>query len=298
MAPIITTARDMSDFIDAANVKARVEACFSAFITNDDSTAGLFDAATDSTMQIGDYSNPGASVTTLEPGMMKELRAGQDIKFASPTSTSQIEPIMMYNLQAMAAGVGCTYDQMSGDLRQANYSSLRAGKLDFWRLVAQLQNHTVIPKFCKPTWDRFVSRAVLAGAIKLPKGTRTIPVDWIVPAKEYIDPKKDADAEKNEVRSGRVTPQAYIASRGGNYRKTLADFKTFFDDAHAMDVTLDIDVARVDQHGRQPPKAGLDATDPADTEDKTIDDTADDAADDGSDDGNDRVLRIPLIRKG
>jgi lambda family phage portal protein len=262
MAPILTTGRDFSDFMDAVNVKARVEACFAAFIKNDDTsdipTTNMFDATQQSMMQTMDWANPNALSSTLEPGMVKSLRAGQDIVFAQPTSTTQVEPMMIFNLQAMAAGIGCTYDQITGDLRQANYSSLRAGKLDFWRLVKQLQQHTVIPKLCKPVWDRFISRAILSGALK----AGHYPCDWVVPAVEYIDPKKDADAEKNEVRAGRVTPQAYIAARGGNWRQDLKDFSDFFKKAHELEVVLDIDVSRVDQHGRQPTKpSDGDATD-------------------------------------
>ena len=135
-APVLTTAREMADFIDAANVKARVEACFAGFIMNDDSTAPLLDASGPNTglNPTTDISNPSAMVTSLEPGMLKELRAGQDIKFAQPSTNTSIEPLLLHNLQAIAAGIGCTYDQITGDLRRANYSSLRAGKLDFWRL--------------------------------------------------------------------------------------------------------------------------------------------------------------------
>jgi lambda family phage portal protein len=251
MAPLLTQARDFSDFMDAVNVKAKVEACFAAFITNDDDSGGaLFDPTQANIMQSMDYANPNANVTTLEPGMMKELRTGQGVAFAQPTSNTQVEPMMIFNMQAMAAGIGCTYDQITGDLRQANYSSLRAGKLDFWRLVKQLQELTVIPKMCRPVWQRFINRAIMSGA--LPSGN--YPCDWVVPAVEYIDPKKDADAEKNEVRAGRVTPQSYIAARGGNWRNDLKDFRDFFKKAHEYNVVLDIDVGQVDQHGRQPPK--------------------------------------------
>jgi len=292
MAPILTTARDLSDFMDAVNVKARVEACFAAFIINDDTVTGsLMDESVDGSFS-ADLQNPSALTTTLEPGMMKELRSGQDIKFASPTGTTQIEPILLNNLQAMAAGVGCTYDQMSGDLRQANYSSLRAGKLDFWRLVGQTQKHLLIPKLCKPVRARWLNRAMLAGRLPM-RDIRDYRTDWIVPAKEYIDPKKDADAEKNEVRSGRVTPQDYIASRGGNWRTVLKSFKQFYDLAHELEVTLDIDVSRVDQHGRQPTKPG--EGDPAATEDQTKDDVADEADNETVD--GERIISRPLIRQ-
>ncbi len=293
MAPILTTARDLSDFIDAANVKARVEACFAAFIINDDTSGGgLFDPSQEGVLQTADFANPKAQVTTLEPGMMKELRQGQDIKFANPTTTSQIEPVMMFNLQAMASGIGCTYDQVTGDLRQANYSSLRAGKLDFWRLVKQLQKHTIIPKLCKPVWDRFISRAILSGRLRdVPGG---YPVDWVVPAVEYIDPRKDAEAEKNEVRAGRVTPQAYIAARGGNWRNDLQDFKDFFDKAHEYGVTLDIDVGKVDQHGRQPTKPGERGGGDADRDEDQV---RDDIKDDDDDGEEDRMISVPLFRR-
>jgi capsid protein len=100
-APVLTTARDLSDLLDAANVKARVEACFAGFIVNTDESLPLLD---DNGMQAA--SMPNAMGTTLEPGMLKELRSGQDIKFAAPTSTSQLDTLLINNLQAMAAGVG------------------------------------------------------------------------------------------------------------------------------------------------------------------------------------------------
>jgi len=289
LAPILTTARELSDFLDAVNVKAKVEACFTAFITNDD-PAALLDQAQDGTLQTMDQANPNAMVTTLEPGMIKELREGQDIKFAAPTSTSQVDTILMTSLMAMAAGAGVTYDQMAGDLRQANYSSLRAGKLDFWRLVEQTQKHIVIPKMCRPVWKRFINRAILAG--ELPRNVQ-YNCDYVVPAKEYIDPKKDADAEKNEVRAGRISPQQYIAARGNNWRKVLQDAAAYYDLAHELDVTVDTDVGKVDQHGRQPTKPA-DGADEADVEDKTTDDAIDDG-DDGEAEG-DRIIPMTLLR--
>ncbi|MGY3278136.1 phage portal protein [Bradyrhizobium sp. S3.7.6] len=251
-APILMTARDLSDILDAANVKARVEACFAGFITNSDESMPLLeDNGNVSALQ-------NAMTTTLEPGMLKELRSGQDIKFAAPTSTSQLETILINNLQAMAAGVGCTYDQATGDLRQANYSSLRAGKIEFWRLIGKLQQHVIIPQLCKPVWYRFINRAVLAGRLTERTHRGGYPARWVVPAKEMIDPKKDFDATKNLVRSGAMTPQDFIASFGGDWRHSIDEFKKFFEVAHKAEVVLDIDVARVDQHGRQPAKPGED----------------------------------------
>lgn len=269
-APILTTARDLSDILDAANVKARVEACFAGFITNSDESMPLLEDSGGSVASM-----PNAVLSTLEPGMLKELRSGQDIKFAAPTSTSQLETILINNLQAMAAGVGCTYDQATGDLRQANYSSLRAGKIEFWRLIGKLQKHVIIPQFCKPIRNKFIDRAVLAGRLPDRASRGGYPVRWVVPAKEMIDPKKDFDAIKNLVRSGAMTPQQFIASFGGDWRLAIAEYKAFFEATKTAGVVFDIDVSQVDQHGRQaaakgegaPPEEGDAALDDADKND-------------------------------
>lgn len=246
-APILTTTRDLEDYVDALQVKAKVEACFAGFIVNPDDMEPLLDVTTDGPAAITSPANPALDVTTLEPGMLKTLRSGQDIRFAQPTTTSQAEPLLLHTMMAMAAGIGCTYDQLSGDLRQANYSSLRAGKLDFRRLVEQIQFHMLVPQLCRPVWDRFISRAIIAGLLK--ERGKGYPCDWVTPAWEPINPKIDLDAEQHEVRSGRVSPQEYIASRGADWRQVQDDFKEFFDRADKLGLVFDIDVRHTTRTG-------------------------------------------------
>jgi lambda family phage portal protein len=255
-APILTTARDHADFVDAVRVKARVEACFAGFIVNPDDLEPLVDITTEGPATNTSVSNPNLDVTTLEPGMLKTLRSGQDIKFAQPTTNTQIDTMVLFDLMAMAAGVGVTYDQLSGDLRQANYSSLRAGKLDFRRLIEQVQFHMLIPQLCQPVWDRFIARAILAGALR--ERAKGYPCNWVTPAWEPINPKIDLDAEQHEVRSGRVSPQEYIAGKGSDWRKVQDDFKEFFDRADKLKLVFDIDVRHTTRTGVAQ-KAGLPA---------------------------------------
>jgi lambda family phage portal protein len=238
-APIITTTADMSDFADAVRVKARVEACFAAFVTNSDESSPLLDQAAGIDGVYTSASNPDALVSTLEPGMIKELRSGQDIRFAQPTTATQVEPMLLYGMMAMAAGLGITYDQLSGDLRQANYSSLRAGKLDFRALVEELQYHTIIPQFCQPIWDRFISRAIIAGELK--ERAKGFPCDWVTPAWAAVNPKFDYDAEQHVVRSGRQSPQQYIAEWGNDWRSIIDDWAEFNEYCDEKGVVFDID---------------------------------------------------------
>lgn len=235
---MLQTARDLADFMDAVNVKARAEACFVGFIEQLDELESVMEPGA-MTADMRSLDNPDAMVSTLEPGMVKLLKPGQKITFGQPTGTTQAESVMMFSLMAMAASIGATYDQLSGDLRGANYSSLRAGKLEFKRMCSRFQQTFFIPRCCNRVWKRFISRAILAGVINERKGG--YPVEWTVPAWESVNPKLDLAAEELSVRAGRMTPQEYYAQWGSNWRKNIRDIKKFNDycDEHNVEVDLD-----------------------------------------------------------
>jgi capsid protein len=52
---------------------------------------------------------------------------------------------------------------MTGDVRQANYSSLRAELVEFRRRVEQLQHGVIAHQLCRSRWARWIEAAVLAG---------------------------------------------------------------------------------------------------------------------------------------
>src|SRR5260221_23956 len=56
-APVMTMARDSADFVDAALVKARVEACFAAFVTNSDEFEQVLDPTTQDVDSAADTAN-------------------------------------------------------------------------------------------------------------------------------------------------------------------------------------------------------------------------------------------------
>ncbi len=137
---------------------------------------------------------------------------------------------------------GLTYDVVTGDFRQANYSSLRKGDVGLRRLVEQIQHQTVIPRHCDPVADRFVDRAILAGSLR-PRadGYRRT---WIPPANEPTDPVKELEADIQAVRAGRMAPQEFITQWGRSWKKVMADHKAFWKFCDDQGITLDIDPRR------------------------------------------------------
>ncbi|MGL1728859.1 phage portal protein, partial [Vibrio parahaemolyticus] len=78
-----------------------------------------------------------------------------DLQTVSPSSSIQFESVLMSTWLTLAASAGITYDQLTGDLRRANFSSLRAGKIEFRRLVEQFQWHTIVAMLLDPLWTRW-----------------------------------------------------------------------------------------------------------------------------------------------
>lgn len=260
LAPVLLAAKDLAELMQNTLVKSGVEASFAGIVTN---TGG-------GPVNMGQAADADTGDTTMlpEPGMMLHLKAGQDIKFAEPKTSTQFESVAIATLQGMAAGTGHTYDQITGDLRQANYSSLRAGKIEHRRLVEQVQWHDVIPRLDRVA-DRFVDRALLAGSLR-PRADG-YPRDWVPPASEPIDPKKDLEADISAVRAGRLSPQEFISQWGRDWRKVIDDTGAFWRAADAAGLALDIDPRRPANGGSMPapavPKEAADPQDPDSEED-------------------------------
>ncbi len=125
------------------------------------------------------------------------------------------------------------------------------------------QEHVVVPQLIRPVTDWFIDAAIIAGSLKPRKGGYRF--DFIMPAVDPIDPRKDLEADILAVRSGRMTPQEFLASWGQDWRKVVKDFGKFFEvlDKEPGGLVLDIDPPPTSQLGvAQAPPAEKDPADP------------------------------------
>ena len=72
-AAAIIKLRDLDEFDEARLIKAKIEACFAAFVTTDDDAATLGEAEIDP--------ETGRRIESFEPGMVEYLQPGRDVKF-------------------------------------------------------------------------------------------------------------------------------------------------------------------------------------------------------------------------
>ncbi|MCA3650502.1 MAG: phage portal protein [Methylobacterium sp.] len=240
LAPILLRLRDLGDYEAALLMKAKIEACLAAVVT-DESEETL---STPSSSLLRD--SQGRAVESFEPGMILYRRGHGEVNVVNPSGGGSHTAFARRSLEAAAVGAGLTYDQVSGDLTQANYSSLRAGKIEFRRLCEQVQYGMLIPMLVRPIAERFHAQGALVGlwADAMPKGVAHVP-----PAHEMIDPLKDTTALIAQVRAGFVPQPEAAGAFGYDFRSAVEMIREANAALDAAGISLDTDPRRVAKSG-------------------------------------------------
>lgn len=224
----------LDQYDDAELERKKTAALFSGFITQPAPTARSPLGAADQ----GD----GTALLGLSPAALQTLLPGEEIKFSEPADVGgSYEPFQYRNLLGASAGMGVPYTNVTGDLRAANYSSLRAGRVEFRRRLEQLLWAVLVFQFCRPVWARWMEAAALAGAVRLPGFARDrrawLRVKWIAPKWEWVDPLKDRQAEKLAVDNGWKSRGDVIEAEGEDPIET--DRRIAADQKREKDLGLD-----------------------------------------------------------
>jgi lambda family phage portal protein len=234
---ILVGLNELDQLFDAMLVAAKVSAMHAGFLIDQNSTGvGVpYDGH-----QKGSILDGG-----LEPGTLKILPSGFDVKFSSPQQVQTSIDLAKLSLRQVAAGLGVPSYLCDGDLSQANYSSLRAALVEFRRRIEQIQYHQLIPQLLRPVWRRWLTLEILAGRIDAP-GFEDDPeawlsVDWYPPGFPWVDPLKDAEAEVALIAAGLKSRKQSVAERG--YDVVQLDAEIAADHAREKALGLNFSVA-------------------------------------------------------
>ena len=217
LTPGMRRFRDLDSYEDAEIMRKRVEACVTAIVYGDElEEEGIAAKVTDAN---------GNLVETLEPGLIAYARGGKEITFNAPSSVGGYAEFKRAEIQSIAASVGLTYELLSGDLSRVNYSSIRAGLIEFRRMVRQLRANVVIPMTCDPLWRWFVEAAVASGQLPMPPAGVSLedafPVRWSAARFEEVDRVKESSADEAELKNGTATLPQVLARRGEDWLDVL-----------------------------------------------------------------------------
>ena len=202
---------------------------------------------------VGDEVFENERVESFSPGKFAYLAPGQSITIPDMDSPSgEYEPFLRAQLRALGAGVGCSYEVLSNDYSQSNYSSSRLALLqdrDNWRSIQQMMKD----QFYQPIYDAWLEMAVLSGALNLPtyetEPERYEAVRWVCRGYHYVDPQKEIAAQKAAVRSGFKTLADCVAENGGDFDEFLVARQSELAKLDEMNIITDTDPSAVNGSG-------------------------------------------------
>lgn len=238
MAPTIGRVRDMNSYMEAVGVKERIAACFAAFIKK----VNPKNWATNRGSVVQDPGDAGYSAKSITPGMIAELAPGDEIQAISPPNSGGSAADYIRLQQRMAgAGQGLSYETISRDMSQVNYSSARQGLIEDG-LTYAMERENLIDKILDEIYETFIISIQLAGLVAMPafwsKKEKYFQHVWVAPARRWIDPQKEANANAIALKTGQKTYQQICAENGMDWRQQLNDISEAVKYAKDHDIDL------------------------------------------------------------
>ena len=237
MAPTITRVRDVNEFMMAVSVKQRIEACLSVFIKKSIPTTGIGRSGA------GAVEKTSYDGKMLSPGMIKELNAGDEVQVVNPAGqAADATSFTKLQQRLIGAGQGISYEAMSRDMSESNYSSARQGIIEDdltcaseWELLSEVMDEI---------YETFVISAVLCGKLNIPKfwdegeKERYLSHQWIKAPKPWIDPVKESTADRTALETGQKTFKQVCSENGKDWRIQLDDMAEV--NAYAAGLGIDL----------------------------------------------------------
>ncbi len=229
LAPVIARVRDLQLYEDAELQRKNLETRL-AVLASTDPKELAFDPSPDAATQ-----QATGELGTLASGSITQVPAGMNLTVVEPKAAPGYVDYLRFNLHLVAAGMGITYEMLTGDVKEVNFSSARVALLEFRRNAEQTQWLTLIPRLCLPIWRAFIDAAVLGGQLR----QADYRVDWSTPKWDYVNPEQDVKADLAEISGGLSTISEKLRRRGYKPELVFAELKSDFDRLRT-DGTLDL----------------------------------------------------------
>lgn len=172
----------------------------------------------------------------LTPGSGNTLPPGTDVSDWSPEyPRSEFESFMKVMLRAASVGFSIPYSDISGDLSDVNYSSMRQGALEI-RANYRILQGLLIEYQMDPLYLEFLVSVLMKGMLVVNGRVLTIdqlpelhkPV-WTPKRWAWIDPRSEAIANQIAIKSGLKAPSQIIKEMGGDPEEVWKSLKQDID---------------------------------------------------------------------
>lgn len=237
LARVVQRIKDTGDYMEAELVAARIGACFAAFVETNmpgGGNTGRFKQDSD-----------GKRLETIEPGIIQYLRPGEKVSIANPgRSGANVKDFVQLEQRMAGVGIGLSYELVSRDVSQVNFSSARQNLLEDRKTFRPIQEY-MKEHFCREVYTEWLISAVLAGELDIKDfwndKERYLEHTWITPGWQWIDPLKEVQGAKEELKAGLTTLALQCGEQGEDWEENLEQRALEVQIAKNLGLTLDID---------------------------------------------------------
>lgn len=232
-AAALKSFRSLSKFADATLQAATINALMVAFVK---SSAGpeavseylaVDDLKGFETSREGFYEDNPVSLSG--GARMPVLPFGDEIEMQTASrDVASFDAFVRANIRLIAASLGVTYEELSMDYSQTNYSSARAAMVHAWAETQSLSS-ILEAQIVRPYYVAFLEEAFDRGYLTLPAGAPDFydaidayaEAKWIGPGRGYVDPTKEIDAAAARIEAGVSTLEDECADQGKDWEEVL-----------------------------------------------------------------------------
>jgi len=264
LAPILRKVRMLTKYDNCELQAAVLNALLAAFVKspNDpEQLARSFESEENDSLspqqasRLGFYEKSGLKMPNVT---MKFLYPNDEVDFKRPEHpNANFENFMRTGLRNVASVAGVSYEQLTGDYSQTNYSSARGALLEIWRgFKSKRQNFASV--FANPHFENFLEEAIAKGVVKLPKGAPAFreaksaycSCRWLGPGMSWIDPQKEVTAAIARMNSGISTLQIECSELGLDWQEVMKQRAREYDEMKKLGLPIPM---TQDMQGKQQP---------------------------------------------
>jgi lambda family phage portal protein len=216
--PVIDALDGIDDYLEAEGVRKRMESCFVGFVAqnlgDEEFTVGQKSSVG---MPVGDGQE--ARVESFYPGMISYGQPGERMSFGEPKAAGGLTDYLRWGGLRIAAGAQVTYEGVTGDLSNVNFSSYRAGANEFKLSIGAFQWLGLIPRLLVWVWDAWCEAGLGSGR----HGARFPEMKWTPPPFQTISRLDDAKADLLEMQIGVSSRREKVNERGQDFETHLKE---------------------------------------------------------------------------
>jgi lambda family phage portal protein len=251
-APVLLRFKDFDEFEDATLMKQKIAACLAVIMSDPDGSATA----------LGTVDSLTPTIDSLEPGAILNVAPGRSVDVVQPPQTREYPQYAKTVLQAIATGLGVTYEDLTGDYQDLPFSAARMSRIRHWARVEDWRWRILIPQFCEPSWRWSMESARIMNQVD-----GISQAEWSAPPAPMVDPVNEGLAIQRNVRSGIQSLSDALRERGMDPQTVFNEIAEDHRTLDRLGIILDSDPRKMTQAGQlQGTAAANDVVDDEDLE--------------------------------